>query len=482
MGTYRISFTLRKAAIQVPACETAEDLNILHLGFDNTDSIQGKCTTHMAFKITDYLLKENEIKFVDFPLLIRLNPNIPWKTRGNGAVCLRIATRGSEHIIDYVKNFISVNSDISNGANPGFVAYEGVTIPTSVRQFSRTALYNVLSLNDAEKIIENECIQCYKSGNGHGSIGALAAIGCLLEGDHTFEAISYRTEENVGTPRWLKEQLVLKMSAVTFPRTFNNIDAVHKRSLITPHGPDPVFCGIRGEDPITVLKSLLSLQTTEILEGYLVFRTNQGTNMHLQNQLVFSQVKPFMAGYVRGTVSKIPYVLQGGHVLFEISDIARDTYPVAVYEPTDLGRIAKQLVIGDIVDIGFGVREEQRDHSRILNLEYLAVLRLNSIVHTQNPLCKVCRKRMKSEGKGKGYQCKECKIKTIEKYNVTVKRDIVAGFYLSSNKSHRHLTKPLHRFGRENSYPYVPGIYPFPNPNLFHRKGHLNGRIECRSF
>ena len=156
-----------------------------------------------------------------------------------------------------------------------------------------------------------------------------------MEGDHTFEAISYRTEENVGTPRSLNEQLVLKMSAVTFPRTFNNIDVVHKRILITPHGPDPVFCGIRGEDPITVLKSLLSLQTTEILEGYMVFRTNQGTNMHLQNQLVFSQVKPFMAGYVRGTVSKTPYVLQGGHVLFEISDIASDTYPVAVYEPTD---------------------------------------------------------------------------------------------------------------------------------------------------
>lgn len=469
---------LTKAAIQMPACETGEDLNILHLGFDNTDSIQGKCTTHLAFKITNYLLENTEIKFVDYPLLIRLNPNIPWKTRGNGAICLRIATKRSEHVIDYIRNFISVNSDISNGANPGFVVYEGTTIPASVRQFSRSALYNVLSLNEADKIVERESIQCYKGGNGHGTIGALAAVGCLLEGDHTFEAISYRTEENVGTPRLLNEQLVLRMSAVTFPRTFNNFDAEQNRILITPHGPDPVFCGIRGENPITVVKSLLSIHNTEKPEGYMVFRTNQGTNMHLQNQLVFSEVKPFMAGYVRGTVSKSPYVLQGGHVLFEISDIARDTYPVAVYEPTGLGRIAKQFVVGDIVDIGFGVREEQRDHSRILNVEYLSVLRLNSIVLSQNPLCKVCRKRMKSEGKGKGYQCKGCKIKTKEKYNVTVKRDIVAGFYLSSTRSHRHLTKPLHRFGRENSYPYVPGIYPCPNPNSFCRTGHFNHRNE----
>ena len=479
MGTYRIFFTLRKAATQVPVCETAEHLNILHLGFDNTDSIQGKCTTHLAFKITNYLLKKNEIKFVDYPLLIRLNPNIPWKTRGNGAVCLRIATKRSEHLIEYIQNLISENSDISNGANPGFVAYEGTVIPTNLRQFSRTALYDVLSLSDAEKIIENESIHCYKWGNGHGVIGALAAVGCLLEGDHTFEAISYRTEENVGTPRSLNEQLVLEMSTVTFPLTFNNIDAEHKRILISPHGPDPVFCGIRGEDPITVLKSLLSLQTSEVLEGCMVFRTNQGTNMHLQNQLVLSQVKPFMAGYVRGTVIKIPSILQGGHVLFEISDIVGDTYPVAVYEPTDLGRIAKQLVIGDVVDIGFGVRKEQKGHSGILNLEYLAILKLNSIFHTQNPYCKMCKKHMKSEGKGKGYQCKECKIRTREKYNVTVKRDIVAGFYLPSSRSHRHLTKPIHRFGRENTYPYVPGIYPFPDPNSFHREGHSNNRIEC---
>ncbi len=458
----------------MPSCETTEDLNILHLGFDNTDSIQGKCTTYLAFKIANYLLENGEVKFVDYPLLIRLNPNIPWKTRGNGAICLRIATKRSEQILDYVKNLISTDSDISNGANPGFVVHEGTTIPASVKQFSRSAFYNVLSLKEAKKIIEKESIQCYECGNGHGIIGALAAVGCLLEGDHTFEAISYRSEENVGTPRVLNEQLVSRMSVDTFPRTFNNFDPEQNRILITPHGPDPVFCGIRGEDAITVVNSLLTIHATEKLEGYMVFRTNQGTNMHLQNQLVFSDVVPFMAGYARGTVSKSPHVLQGGHVLFEMSDVANDTFPVAVYEPTGLGRIAKQLVVGDVIDIGFGVKEEQRYHSRILNVEYLSVLRLNSVVVSHNPMCNACRKRMKSEGRGKGYQCEGCKITTKEKYHVTVKRDIVQGFYLSSGKSHRHLTKPLHRFGRENSRPYVPGIYPCPTANSFCRRGQFN--------
>ena len=27
---------------------------------------------------------------IGYPKLVRLNPNVPWKTRGNGAICLRV--------------------------------------------------------------------------------------------------------------------------------------------------------------------------------------------------------------------------------------------------------------------------------------------------------------------------------------------------------------------------------------------------------
>ena len=47
------------------------DNNILHIGFDDTDSTFGRCTTHLAFKVTSYLCKKN-VKFLDYPLLIRL--------------------------------------------------------------------------------------------------------------------------------------------------------------------------------------------------------------------------------------------------------------------------------------------------------------------------------------------------------------------------------------------------------------------------
>ena len=69
----------------------------LHVGFDDTDSRDGMCTTYLAYKIVEYLRKE-DVRFLDYPYLIRFNPNIPWKTRGNGAVAIKIVTENPETI------------------------------------------------------------------------------------------------------------------------------------------------------------------------------------------------------------------------------------------------------------------------------------------------------------------------------------------------------------------------------------------------
>src|SRR3989304_4758213 len=58
----------------------------LYLGVDDTDSLRGMCTTFLATELVRALPKWD---LIGFPRLVRLNPNIPWKTRGNGASCLR---------------------------------------------------------------------------------------------------------------------------------------------------------------------------------------------------------------------------------------------------------------------------------------------------------------------------------------------------------------------------------------------------------
>jgi tRNA(Ile2)-agmatinylcytidine synthase len=163
---------------------TNADNNILHIGFDDTDSRSGRCTTHLAFKILSNLKRNQSIKFLDYPLLIRLNPNIPWKTRGNGAVCIRLRTRNSkdiERITEYIKNEIEQNSDIGIGANPGLVFFEGRNIPDEIIEFNRIAMFDILSKQKAIKIAEKNNMKFFCYGNGQGLVGATAAIGCLLD-------------------------------------------------------------------------------------------------------------------------------------------------------------------------------------------------------------------------------------------------------------------------------------------------------------
>ena len=78
---------------------------ILNIGFDDTDSPKAMCTTFLAYKLVNSL-KQDNVKFLDYPRLIRFNPNIPWKTRGNGAVSLKIQTNNPTLVKNKVKKFI----------------------------------------------------------------------------------------------------------------------------------------------------------------------------------------------------------------------------------------------------------------------------------------------------------------------------------------------------------------------------------------
>ena len=60
-------------------------MNTMHIGLDDTDSTRKGCTTYVAALLVEKLQKL-DANFIDYPNLIRLNPNVPWKTRGNGAL------------------------------------------------------------------------------------------------------------------------------------------------------------------------------------------------------------------------------------------------------------------------------------------------------------------------------------------------------------------------------------------------------------
>jgi tRNA(Ile2)-agmatinylcytidine synthase len=267
---------------------------LLHIGIDDTDSPQMGCTTYVGSLLVEHLIRLG-VYFVDYPNIIRLNPNVPWKTRRNGAVCLRFLA--DENLLDKIQDIalevLDKQSDLSyRGTDPGIVFYQG-EVASEISNFARRAIQGLVTFREALQLIKAVQAEAVGYNKCRGIIGALAAIGELLHGDHTFELIAYRHPKNWGTPRKINYMSVVRMDKLTKPLTYNNIDPETKRILITPRGPDPVLYGIRGETPEIVWKASQLVEAEEEIERWTIFRTNQGTDMHLRQVRKLSLIRPY---------------------------------------------------------------------------------------------------------------------------------------------------------------------------------------------
>ena len=228
----------------------------LHVGIDDTDSPKMGCTTYVASLLVEKLLTVG-VSFIDYPNLVRLNPNVPWKTRGNGALCLRFKCDEDqvEEIRETAVDTVEKNSDLGcRGTEPGVVFFFGDTIPEELAAFAEQAIQGIVKMKDAMRLLKLFKAEAFCFKAGRGILGALAAVGETLGRDHTYELIAYRIRENCGTRRQVDAHSVVKMNEETQPFTFNNVDPETKRVLITPHGPDPILYGIRGQTPSIVKK------------------------------------------------------------------------------------------------------------------------------------------------------------------------------------------------------------------------------------
>lgn len=423
------------------------DRTILNVGFDDTDSPKGMCTTYLAYKLVDSLRKEN-VRFLDYPRLIRFNPNIPWKTRGNGAVSFKIETSNPEKIKKKIIKFVTKFSDLRNGANPGVVFFENETVPKQFVEFSKAALWKLISRKEAKKFISSNNLESFFIGNGQGLVGAIGAIGYQFN-DHTFELLTYRKKSQFGKKRNIVSSSVKQMQDVTYPDTFNSYDAKKQRVLFAPHGPDPVFFGIRGENTDALVYATKLIKSNERPVGHLIFKSNQGTGDHLKNELDVSSLKPYLSGTITGMVSKEPKMQKGGHVNFCIT---KDGVKLScyVYRPTGLTKQAMGLIQGDIIRVGGGIRRYSPKHGRTLNVEFFEILKLQPNLVEINPLCATCNKRMKSKGRGQGYECARCGRKAVKKTILKIPRKIKKQLYIPEPTAHRHLTRPLQRIGVTN--------------------------------
>ena len=420
---------------------------VIHIGIDDTDSPKGMCTTFLAYKIVKFLEK-NKVQFVDYPSLIRFNPNIPWKTRGNGAVRLSIKTNNPKKIKNKITKFVDDYSETKNGANPGLVFYENEIVTPSFHKFSELALWKLISREKAKQFILENKIDSFYLGNGQGLVGAIGAIGYKFS-DHTFELLSYRKKSQFGKKRIIAKDSVKNMQSVTFPETFNSYDIESDRALITPHGPDPVFYGIRGENAESVVTASKIVKANEKLDGYMVFKSNQGTSDHLKNELDVNDLRPYTSGFLVGQVCSNPIMMQGGHVFFSIR-VKDKKIKCGIYKPTKITTIAQNLILNDKIRIGGGIRKASKNHERIVNVEFLDVIELAKDIQVSNPSCKKCSKKMKSKGSKQGFECTKCGNRSYVKSTSEIPRKIQCKLYLPVMSAHRHLTRPYQRIKKRN--------------------------------
>lgn len=369
------------------------------VGLDDTDSSRGYCTTYLAYRIAVDL--RPDVTVLPYPRLVRLNPNIPFKTRGNAAVCLRIEAEDPALAFELISSKVEELSDVGGGANSGMAFLEHPAPPGLFAPLYHDALCGVVNPHRARRLLKDAGARSFELGNGMGLVGAASSLGFDERFDHTFELISYRREDSWGTTRQLDSSSVRAMDSRMFPHLFNNYDYQKRKVLISPHGPDPVFAGVRGDSPSSVIRAFDMLGYDEALEGHMVYVSNQHTDAHLYRPLDW---KAYSAGWFEGTVEGVS-VGKGGHAYLTIREGGL-LHPVAAYEPTgDLTRTVRRLKEGDRVRAFGGVRRGTSLHPKILNLEKLEV--------------------------------------------ISSRRGLPKGAYVSSPRANRHLTKPLIRYGGE---------------------------------
>ncbi len=187
------------------------------------------------------------------------------------------------------------------------------------------------------------------------------------------------------------------------------------------------------------------------MERWIIFRSNQGSDAHLKQVEKISQVEPYSSVIVKGNVSKNPWIIPHRHAIFSIKDESAEV-DCAAFEPTgDLRKIARELIVGDRVEVYGAVHKATVSKPLTINLEKINVLNLVSQSSFENPFCPNCGKRLKSMGKNQGLRCEKCGSKHIdlEKKESIVPRMIKPGLYITSPRSQRHLTKPIRRYGQE---------------------------------
>ncbi|MCW6168231.1 MAG: tRNA(Ile)(2)-agmatinylcytidine synthase [Thermoplasmatales archaeon] len=423
----------------------------MFLAIDDTDSPKNMCTT---FVLTE-IIHETGMDIIGMPRLVRLNPTIPFKTRGNASLAVQLGKgigekrkignilgkdifsydSGEESIdesdlMDIAEEVIYRYADLDyEGTNPGIVASKTTFDPA----FYWKAVREVSEISEAEDFIIHSGGHFRKIKNGRGIIGAAAAIAWPRNAI-TYELLFYSDDKNHQIPRNL--QFYLSEKAEMIQGTFNNIDRENRHPAIFPDQSTPVLMGIRSMTDEGFLENVLELDGISDLHysRFMLYETNQATDDHIiENSTYFWD---FHSYRIDGIISITPYSINGSHYFSEMISNGKRV-KIAAFEPTkEFRKIFRQLRPMDLVSVYGSMK------NGTLNVEKMQIKATSKIYGRTAPECPDCSVRTVNKGLN-DYRCPVCgKIMNLPSYE-SIERDVSPGFYDVPVSTRRHLSKPF---------------------------------------
>ena len=395
----------------------------MRIGIDDTDSPRGGCTTWVLTELVR-LAREHHLDLLGEPHLVRLNPNVPWKTRGNAALALRLGTgtgRGrtvgeidgrpvvafrsgrelavedGEEYLDDAWRAVSAAAPREPGTDPAMVAVTR-SLPASLY---RQAVTDRVTVAEAWRLLRAAGARTWVRGGRRGLVGASAAVAWPARRS-TWELLAYREPARIGRRRVVDPESV-RAAARRHPELFLCVDERTRRLLVAPHSPCPILYGLRATAPGASLAARQEVRS-EAVDRWMLFRTNQGTGDHLRRRRA-PELTGYRSGRVRGTVLGRADSLPGGHARFSVADRGGASLTCVAFEPTKtLPEVARSLRPGDEVEVWGSAAPRST-----IRLEGISVLRLVRDGRWRPPTCPACGVRTGSLGAGRGWRCGRCR-------------------------------------------------------------------------
>jgi tRNA(Ile2)-agmatinylcytidine synthase len=427
----------------------------VRVGIDDTDSPRGGCTTWVLTELVR-VAREDGLDLVGEPRLVRLNPNVPWKTRGNAALSMRVGRgsgaascvgevdgtpvlayrRGAEPLAQQRERFledawraVDRAAPREPGTDPALVAVSD-RLPESLYW---EAVREVVSVASVEKTLRAAGATMRVRSGRRGLVGAAASVAWPGR-RATWELIAYRRSERVGTPREVDRASVVAVQRST-PELFLCHDPATRRLLVAPHTACPILFGLRATSPSAPVAALASVRS-EPIDRWMLFRTNQATGDHLVARTARELVR-YRSAIVEGTLGGPAETLAGGHVRFDLRDAGGELLPCIAFEPTKtLPDVARRLRPGDRLRV-WG----SRGTTGAMQLEGVEVVELARAGRWRAPACPRCGRGMRSLGTARGWRCDRCRERLpLESAGWSEeRRRLSPGVYHPTASARRHL-------------------------------------------